>query len=166
MEKWKKIKQYEYYYISNIGRVKSIKSTSTRILKQGNNRKYLDVKLCRDGKCHSHSVHRLVALYFIPNHNPKYEVNHKDGNCENNNIDNLEWVSKSDNILHAVHQLGTINPPYIKRKVNQYTLQGEYIKSWDYIKLATLELGIDNSSITKCCKGILKQTGGYKWGYA
>lgn len=52
-----------------------------------------------------YGVHRLVALAFIPNPNNLPEVNHKDGNKLNNNIDNLEWVSKSDNIKHSFNTL-------------------------------------------------------------
>lgn len=52
------------------------------------------------------------------------------------------------------------------KKVAQYDLEGDLIRIWDCIKQASCELGIDNSSIIKCCKGKQKTTGGFIWRYA
>lgn len=54
----------------------------------------------KEGKGHLLYVHRLVVQTFIPNPNNLLEVNHKDGNKENNCIDNLEWTTRKDNVLH------------------------------------------------------------------
>jgi hypothetical protein len=62
---------------------------------------YCSIQLYKDKKGHSHTVHRLVALTFIPNPNNLPEVNHKDTNKQNNHIDNLEWVTDSENKKHA-----------------------------------------------------------------
>ena len=66
-----------------------------------NNYGYLRISLSVDGKRHKYSIHRLVALLFIDNPYNKKEVNHIDGNKLNNVVTNLEWVTSSENQLHA-----------------------------------------------------------------
>lgn len=74
----------------------------TRLLKtQISNSGYEMVKLMAEGKCKACTIHRLVALAFIPNPKNKQFVNHKDGNKLNNCVENLEWVSPSENLKHA-----------------------------------------------------------------
>ena len=83
-------------------------------------------------------VHRLVANAFIPNPENKRCINHKDGNKKNNNINNLEWVSYSENMKHA-YRTGLAIPPQtwlgkfgkshpMSKPINQYTLQGKNYK--------------------------------------
>lgn len=62
--------------------------------------RYLLVQLCRHGKISTKRVHRLVALTYIPNPYNYPQVNHKDGNKQNNNVDNLEWCTVKENNLH------------------------------------------------------------------
>ena len=62
---------------------------------------YLRTNLYSNGQMFSKRVHRLVAEAFIPNPENKPDVNHKDGNKRNNSVDNLEWVTRSENMLHA-----------------------------------------------------------------
>lgn len=62
---------------------------------------YLSVKLCDNGKEKTVTVHRLVALAFIPNPGNLATVNHKDGNKQNNNVENLEWMTQGENKAHA-----------------------------------------------------------------
>lgn len=103
-ELWKYIPSFEgIYQISNFGRLKSFKKNPNGyILKQTNKKGgYFAVVLsCFDKKRHTR-IHRLVAESFIPNIHNKYEVNHKDMNKQNNHVDNLEWVTKSENNIHA-----------------------------------------------------------------
>jgi len=125
MEIWKDINGYENeYQVSNYGRVRSLdreiqvtekKSTireprsfiirkKGRILKQNKFKYktgfYYRVQLKHKGK--QYFVHRLVALTFIENNDPnKIEVNHKDLNGLNNHVDNLEWVTPSENVIHG-----------------------------------------------------------------
>lgn len=101
-EIWKVIDGYPEYEISSWARVRSnLQSPGGRILKQVKNKNYpyWYVQLGKYTK--TMSVHRVVALTFIPNPNKYPEVNHIDGNGLNNNLNNLEWCTKSQNIQHS-----------------------------------------------------------------
>ena len=113
-EEWETLARYPMYQISKFGRVSNIKTE--RVLKLCvNSSGYKKVVL--NGK--NEYVHRLVAETFIPNPHNLPEVNHKDGNKWNNCVDNLEWVSKSDNAKHAF-DLGLRNVSgYTRYKVSQ-----------------------------------------------
>lgn len=111
-EIWKDIESYEgYYQISNFGRVKSL----SRILWNGkvfhkskekimhcplNSSGYYKTSLYRNKKCRQHLVHRLVAQAFIPNLENKPFINHINGIRNDNTLENLEWVTPSENIRH------------------------------------------------------------------
>lgn len=114
MRLWRRIKGYSgIYKVSNDGLVKSIdhfvnskngfkRIQYGRILKQSKSRKgYMMVSLVNDKKKFHASAHRLVALAFIPNPLNLPQVNHKDGDKSNNHVDNLEWVTGSENVKHA-----------------------------------------------------------------
>lgn len=106
-EVFKPIKNYENYQISNLGRIKNARTNKFlkyRLNKNG----YFLTQLCKDGSRKSISVHRQLAIYFIPNPNNLPEVNHKNGVKTDNRIRNLEWVTHSENILHAF-KLGLLN---------------------------------------------------------
>ena len=110
-EIWKDIKGYEgYYQISNMGRVKGLKRKfiHNEYIKKMYyyDNSYVRVSLRKKSKPKTFLVHRLVALAFIPNPENKKQVNHKDGNKQNNNVCNLEWVDNSTNMQHAsIHNL-------------------------------------------------------------
>lgn len=79
-----------------------IKSRFGRLIKQqAGNTGYLRVELWTNGKGKKYLLHRLIAEKFIPNPDGKPVVNHIDGNKQNNAIENLEWVTRSENQLHA-----------------------------------------------------------------
>lgn len=103
MNKYYKIKGYEDYYITKSGKIYS--ALTKKILKQDtSSRGYCKVSLAdrRLGKFIHLSVHRLVAVQFLPNPNNLPEVNHKDGNHNNNSVYNLEWCTREYNQRHAI----------------------------------------------------------------
>lgn len=99
LEIWKDIDGYDgRYQVSSWGRIRSING----ILKPYENKKgYLKIGLCKDGICHKHRINRLVAIAFIPNPDNLPQVNHMDGNRQNNSITNLEWTTNLENRRHA-----------------------------------------------------------------
>ena len=102
-EIWKDIPGYEgLYQASNLGRIKKIWKTKESIMKPALQKEgYLRLGLFKNGKRKSYQLHRLIALCFVENKENKKYVNHKDGNKQNNNADNLEWVTASENLKHA-----------------------------------------------------------------
>ena len=172
-EIWKDIKGYEgLYQVSNIGRIKSLKKYHGKtenwiereiILKpQISNTGYYRVRLSNKG-VKVFSVHRLVAKAFIENPNDYKEVNHIDGNKINNCSINLEWCSRSQNEKHAY--LTGLAKSTKRKKINQYDLNGNFIKEWDCIRLAEKELRISQSNIIYVCKGKRKSAGNFIWRY-
>lgn len=116
MEIWKNINGFEEYEISNYGRVRSIYSSHRKILNPANNgRGYLTVCLYKNKRQKRMSLHRLVAIHFLPNFYNKPDVNHKDGNKSNNFLYNLEWVTPKENIQHGF-KLGLFDNSRIKSR--------------------------------------------------
>ena len=155
MEHWKEIAGYEgLYEVSDKGRVKSLKYGKEKILKPSNNpRGYLQVCLYKDGNRKQLLVHRLAAEAFIQNPNNLETVNHKDEDKTNNTVGNLEWMTLEDNIIYSQ-----------ARQVQMFDKKtGELLATFPSTREAERVTGIDQSSISKCCKGKRKSTGGYIW---
>lgn len=165
-EIWKDIVGFEgLYQVSNLGRVKSLnyhKSGKERVLKNrlGQIKTiYPHVGLYKNGTMKECTVHRLVAEAFIANPENKEEVNHIDGNKCNNHISNLEWVTRSENAIHAIHIIKTSNNESQKKKVKNVET-GEIFESQS---AAGRAYGISQGTLGAVTRGERKTAGGYHW---
>lgn len=120
-EIWKDVEGYEgKYIISNTNKIVSLDFKRTGVRKQmipriGTTGYYMIV-LCKDGKPKNHRMHRLIAKAFIPNPENKGDINHIDGNKLNNDISNLEWNTRQENINHA-YKIGLSKASDLSRKL-------------------------------------------------
>ncbi len=161
-EIWKDIPNYEgHYKISNLGRIKSIKYNKEKIISILNTGKYNHVMLYRNNINKNFTIHKLVAMTFIPNPNNYSEINHKDENTRNNCVDNLEWCNHTYNINYKNRTKKAKEKLSIK--VNQYDLNDNLIKTWDCMNDAIRFY--KNVHICDVCKGKRNVANGYKWSY-
>ena len=114
-EIWKPIKGFDGYFVSNYGRIWSNKQKSRYLGTYPDGCGYFHVRLYINGKQFDKLVHRLVAETFVKNPNEYKEVNHKDEDKSNNRSDNLEWCTRTYNILYG--KAG--KERYIKQAITQ-----------------------------------------------
>lgn len=174
---WKEIPGYEgLYQVSNTGRVRSLNyngTGKTKVLKQATNKDgYKKVTLFKKGKRHYYTVHRLVAITFIPNPNNLPQVNHKDEDKNNNAVWNLEWCTQAYNNIYGTRIEKFINSSKGKNNPNaksvlMFTLDGKFIRKFGCAGDANEYLGKDTRSknIRMCATGKSKTAWGYKWKY-
>lgn len=100
-EIWKDVNNYEgLYLVSNLGRCKD--SNGKPIIGYRNNKGYTCVSLTKDRKLKHFLLHRIVAQTFISNQENFSQVNHLDGNKQNNAVSNLEWCNQRQNYDHGM----------------------------------------------------------------
>lgn len=149
-EEWREISENltcgkKNYWVSSKGRYKNNRG---KIIELKNHNQYITISFRNKDKISTHPLHRIIAFTFIDNLENKPYVNHIDGNKENNCVENLEWVTKSENTKHA-HENGLIKKN--SRKINQYDKNGNFIAQFESIKLAATILKLDKSSIGHVC---------------
>lgn len=185
-EIWKDIPEYNgRYQASTLGR---IRSTDKTVLKSNGNTEfykgkilkpftgtggYLYVRVAKKANdFHPKKVHGLIALTFIPNPNNYPIINHKDETRTNNCVDNLEWCTHKYNVNygHCIEKSAKarINSPNLSKEINQYDLEGNYLRSFPSAAEAARFLGrevkVTACRIGQCCRGIFK-TGNSSYGY-
>lgn len=163
IEIYKDIQGYEgKYQISNLGNVYSLitnKILKPRLTLDG----YYQVDLCKDGVKRHLYIHRLVAQSFLDNPKNYKIVNHKDENSMNNIVSNLEWCDSTynNNYGNCKRKISEAN----SIKINQYDMNGNFIKQWLGVNNIERCLKINKGNICMCCKGKRNNAGGYKWEY-
>ena len=174
VEECKAIKGYEKYYeVSTQGNVRSLdrelaaphnskKVSKGKVLvpRHNSNTPYYYVCLCVDNKRKNYSIHRLVAEMFIPNPENKAEVNHIDGNPLNNNISNLEWVTRNENLKHS-YRVCNRQSTFTRRRKRVLCVETGMI--YDSIIEASRKTKIYKSCIAHAVRGIAHTAGGYHW---
>jgi hypothetical protein len=171
MEVWKKIKGYEdYYEISSLGRVKSLsrkirylqsnngnecfRLTKEKILVTGKCKGYNTINLSKNNITITYRLCRLVAIHFINNPLNKNQVNHIDGNKNNDNVYNLEWVTAKENMIHAK------NNNLIKFYSGKEHIGSKKVictktkKIYDNISIASKEFNISESHLSRMLRNI------------
>lgn len=181
-EIWKDIAGFEgWYQVSNMGRVRSLdreivfnngNSDHAIMIKKGKilsitkqTQGYSQVGLCKNGTQKSYRLNRLVAIAFIQNPMQKPEVNHIDGNKDNNRVDNLELVTSKENQQHAI-KTGLADRSKKRKPILQIDKNGNVIAEFDSIKQAAQKLGFSKGNICYACKGHRNRKAyGYFWRY-
>lgn len=173
-EEWRPVKGYEgRFEVSNYGRVKSfltmgncrkVGAEYAHLLKpKKTNRGYLRVSLRIDGKTKDFSVHRLVVDAFIGIPDGMV-VNHIDGCKTNNNLTNLDVVTYTGNLLHAIHT-GLNRVPKNKIKPIAVLRNGDVVATFPSIKQACEAYGLKDSSVSHVLSGRKKTLFGYTFKY-
>lgn len=174
------VPDYPDYTIETDGKVYS--KIRNRWLKAtlGNNG-YYGIEL-RNNKGHKRlSIHRLVALTYIPNPKNLPFVNHKDEVKTNNNVNNLEWCTHKYNITYgSIQERRKLHTDYSKlsykenaikngksvcRAVSRFTKEGNYLDSFESARDAARQLSLTSNHITECCNKKRKSSNGFIWRY-
>ena len=149
------------YSVSTEGVVR--KDTTDYILSQSSQQDYKFVTLLIAGQQKRMRVHRMVAETFLDNPEKKPYVNHINGNRGDNNVENLEWVTPSENTQHAV-ETGLFASGRA-RPVIQYSLDGMQMATFESASEAARQTGGSQSKITMCCRRQRQTANDYQWRY-
>lgn len=169
-EIWKDISEFNgKYQVSNLGHVRNTNNLNDNdggVLHPGAlYNGYYRVTLSNGENTKREYVHRLVAKAFIDNPNNYPQINHKDENRLNNNVDNLEWCTDKYNANYGNHNKH-ISESLLKgsSKIVQTDLLNNFVKTWD--NLASIQnSGFDHSHVANCCKHVANSSKGYHWFY-
>uniref|UniRef100_A0A6C0ADX3 HNH nuclease domain-containing protein n=1 Tax=viral metagenome TaxID=1070528 RepID=A0A6C0ADX3_9ZZZZ len=158
-EIWKKIPRLfingaKGFFASNFGRIKNSSSEIFNSSIKDKKDDYVSVGI----KGKKYKVHRLIAQTFLDNPENKKFVNHKNGIKNDNRLENLEFVTPSENSRHAVN-IGLI----LCKKIIQYSVTGVKLNEFDSIIQASKETNVNASNICLCCTGKSNTAGGYIW---
>lgn len=116
-----------------------------------------------NGETKTFPIHRIVAKAFLQNPNNLPEVNHKNEIKNDNRVENLEWCDRTYNINYGTARQRMKEK--MGKKINQYDLNWNFIKTWNSMREAERELGVLNQSISLCCMKKRNKAGGFRWRY-
>ena len=159
IEVWENIDGFDGYQVSSFGRIKSLRGTSERLMTlQRDTGGGLIVGLTSKGSGvpQFRKVSRLVAEAFVENPENYNFLEFIDGDPENCRADNLAWVSLTSKMQNQYKKQC--------KRIHQYTVDGEYVRTWDNIGEATASVG--GATLTEACKHNGKTAGGFQWRYA
>lgn len=167
-EIWKDIPEFiDHYQASSLGNIRRIDTTVNhskggnankkgRIIKQSFNRRigYMRVGLCFNGRKITRPVHVMIARTFVSNPMNLPEANHKDGNKLNNRADNFEWVTKSQNRIHAINLnlIKNIPPDKLLTKSKIHTLKALNEIGYNQFDLANI-FKLSQSTVSRALNG-------------
>lgn len=160
VETFVKIDGFEKYEVSNLGRVRNMKSGRTlkpQLQKNG----YLTHQLSEHNKRKTLLLHRIIATAFIDNPGKKPQVNHIDENKLNNDLSNLEWCTEKENMTHGTRTKRAAEK--LSQKVIQLDLNDNILNVFKSMVQAEQETGVSTGNISSCCSGKTKSAGGFKW---
>ena len=160
VETFVKIESFENYEVSNLGKVRNIKSGRT-LKPHLNHNGYLKHHLYKHNKLKELFLHRIIAIAFIDNPEEKPQVNHIDENKLNNDLSNLEWCTVRENLIHGTRTKRVAEK--LSQKVIQLDLNDNVLNEFESMVQAGQETGVSRSNISSCCNGKLKSAGGFKW---
>lgn len=161
---WKKIiidNVITNYSVDEEGKVKN--DITNKELSPRTQQGYKHVTIYINKKPKSCRIHRLVATAFIPNLENKPYVNHLNGIRSDNRVENLEWVTPSENTQHAV-DTGLFKPTR-EKQVIQYSLNGDKIAIYRSISEAARKTNSSVEKIVNCCQLIRKTHNEFQWRY-
>ena len=171
-EIWLPIEGYDFYEVSNLGRVRRLESVVTntngvtrkvpgKILKLAANKTgYLTVNLSKNGIVRTCSIHRLVSTAFLPKSDNKFQVNHLDEDKTNNTVENLEWCTAKENVNYGTRNKRTAE------KLQKPVLCVELNQIFPSLTDAARQLRLNVGNLGSVLTGRYKTTGGYHWKYA
>ena len=167
-EVWKDVPDYEgLYKVSNTGNIWSCKHR--KVLSKRTIKGYACINLHKNGVQKTFSIHRLVALAYIPNPLKKAEVNHIDEDKSNNDVTNLEWVTPKENSNYGtrnerISEYVKTHPRRNLRKVAQIDKRtGDILAIYNSVSEAAKKNCFHQGNICWCCHGKKNEANGYKW---
>ena len=151
------------YEVSTKGRIRNARNFNIITYRHTDAGGYIETKMYCMGKCVRYPIHRLVAIAFLINPNNYDTVNHKDEVKINNDVNNLEWCSRSYNTTYgtAVERRTAIGRRHFV-PVRQIDVDGNIVARYNSISEAA-KAGFSKQMIYNCIHGIKRTHRGYRW---